>query len=301
MNSKSLIIGLVLLTLTSCSTHQKSHIISNEEFVVQLKKSDPKSRGLASAALQGLFAGAKYLADKSTASLHSDYRKTISINDYYNTDLGFIEKTYNQIHIKKYSKPTKADQEQKIKEVLSKDFEASPATTRGTKFALTDIIRSETNDLLNFHAVIDIETDKENPGVSRLIFSELYVFFSKTKIFTDEDLNAMVSIKLEGQWRGLDGSPIQKVLIEQNYDFKQLKYGQVNQIKSPIVSPWYYDIPLNSDVEDAQKYGLVLVTVELKEYEGSKSKYINQIPSLLNSNKKSIIDGGTSALEKMLD
>lgn len=297
MKIYSLLAILILLSV-SCSTHQRSNIQSEEEFVVELKQ--PKTRGLVSAALQGLFAGAKYLADKSTASLSSSYRQSISINDYYNTDLGYVEKTYAQIHIKKYSKPVKKEEEQKIKEVLTQEL-ASNSSSRGTSFVLKDVIREDKKDLLNFHAVIEIESDKENPGVSRLKFSELYVFFSKTKVYADVDLNALVSIKIEGQWRGADGAPHQKVLIEQNYDFKKLTYGAENQIKKPIESPWYYDIPAYSDQDKANKFGVLLVTVELKEYEGSKSKYVNKIPSLLNDNKKSIIDGGTSALEKILD
>ena len=54
-------------------------------------------------ALQGLFLGASYLAEKSAKSLTSSYSQSISINNYYNTDLGDVEKTYNEIHIKKYS------------------------------------------------------------------------------------------------------------------------------------------------------------------------------------------------------
>ena len=294
---------LLLITLfIFCAPHKKSNIESNEEFIIELKNSnDSKSRGLASAAIQGFFVGAKYLADKSTAKLFSSYRKTLSIDDYYTSTVLGIEKTYNQIHIRKYSKPIKEEQEVKIKEVLSKEFSEAPATTRGTKFAISDIMRKDKNDLLNFHAVIDIESNQENPSISRLKFSELYVFFSKTKVFTNEDLNALVSIKVEGQWRDKNGTPMQKVLIEQNYDFKKIKYGQDNQIKEPIVSPWYYDIPMTSDVEDPKKFGLLLVTIELKEYEGSKGKYVEKIPSLLDTNKKSILDGGTSALEKILD
>lgn len=291
---------LMFLILASCASHQRSNITSNEEFIVELKTPDTRG-GLVNTALQGLFAGAKYFADKSTASLHSEYRQSASFNDYYNTDLGYVEKTYSQIQIKKYSKPTKEEEEIKIKQVLSDEIANKPSTTRGTKFTVNDLIRKEQDDLLNFHAVIEIESDLENPGVSRLIFSELYVFFSKTKVFADEDLNALVSIQIEGQWRGSDGSPMEKILITQNYDFKDMKYGHENQIKKPIVSPWYYDIPPIPENETVNKFGIVKLTVELKEYEGGKSKYINQIPSLLNDNKKSIINGGTSAIEKILN
>lgn len=294
------VLTILFLVVNSCATHQRSNITSNEEFIVELKT--PQTRGsLVSTALQGLFAGAKYLADKSTASLHSEYRQSVSFNDYYNTDLGYVEKTYSQIQIKKYSKPLKPEEETKIKQVLNDEITKMPTTTRGTKFTVEDLIRKEEDDLLNFHAVIDIESDTQNPGVSRLVFSELYVFFSKTKVFTDEDLNAMVSIKIEGQWRGHDGSPMEKVLITQNYDFKDLKYGHNNQIKKPIVSPWYYDIPPVPDQDGVEKFGIVKLTVELKEYEGGKSKYINQIPNLLDDNKKSIINGGTSAIEKIIN
>ena len=125
------------------------------------------------------------------------------------------------------------------------------------------------------------------------------VFFSKTKVFTDEDLNARVSVLIKGKWRGEDGSPIADTLIEQEYDFKNLKYGPENQIQEPILSPWYYDIPIYPDVDGNSKFGIVEVSVQLEEYEGNKSKYINQVPSILSKNKNSIIKNGSSTIKKI--
>ena len=84
-------------------------------------------------------------------------------------------------------------------------------------------------------------------------FNELRVFFSKTKVYTDEDLNAKISIAIEGQWRGADGTPKRATLIEQEYDFKNLKYGAENLIDTPLLSPWYYDIPITTLSDDIEK------------------------------------------------
>jgi hypothetical protein len=129
----------------------------------------------------------------------------------------------------------------------------------------------------------------------------LRVFFSKTKVFTDEDLNAKVSISIDGQWRSQDGSPMKATLIEQEYDFKNLKYGADNQIEEPILSPWYYDIPIYSDIEDVSNYGILKVNVQLEEYEGNKSKYINKLPSILSDNKNAIIKNGASTIQKITE
>lgn len=166
---------------------------------------------------------------------------------------------------------------------------------------LSDVIRNEKEDLLNFHAVIELISDPENPGVTRLSFNELRILFSKTRVYTDENLNAKVSIAIEGQWRGTDGSPIKKTLIEQAYEFRNLKYGYDNQIKEPILSPWYYDIPIISEIENNGKFGVLNVTIQFDEFEGGKSKYINKLPGILIDNKSKIIKDGASVIEKIVN
>ena len=75
----------IVILLFSCSTHKKSNITANEEFIVELKK--PTTRGGAiDLALQGLFLGANYFAEKTSKSLSNSYTKSVSINDYYNMD-----------------------------------------------------------------------------------------------------------------------------------------------------------------------------------------------------------------------
>ena len=290
---------IVLSLLTSCAVHQRSNISCNEEFIVELK--GPQSRGgLIETALQGLFFGASYLAEKTSKSLSNTYSQSLSIHNYYNTDLGYVEKTYDQIHIKKYSKPTSPLDEDKLKTIVRSDFDKMPKSrgTTGT-LALNEVFRDKEDDMLNFHAVIGLISDPENPGVTRLSFDQLRIFFSKTKVFEDEDLNARVSISIEGQWRSTDGSPQNAVLIEQEYDFKNLKYGSNNLIEQPILSPWYYDIPITSLVKDSNEFGVVKINVRLEEYEGNKSKYINKLPSMLSDNKDAIITNGASAIEKI--
>lgn len=292
---------VALLLIFSCSTHKKSNINANEEFIVELKK--PSTRGGAiDIALQGLFLGANYFAEKTSKSLSNSYTKSISINDYYNIDNGKIEKTYNQIHIKKYSKPSDEEEKDVLTKLVKTEYDAIPKT-RGSNSSLmfTDVIREEKEDLLNFHAVIEFISDPENPGVTRLSFNELRILFSKTRIYKDENLNAKVSIVIEGQWRSTDGSPMKKVLIEQAYEFKKLKYGYDNQIKEPILSPWYYDIPITSEIENNGKYGVLNITIQVEEFEGGKSKYINKLPSILKDNKNVIVKDGASTIEKMLN
>ena len=298
---KTWIYLFTIILLTSCATHQRSNIKAEEEFVVELKQASTRG-GMIETALQGLFLGASYLAEKSAKSLTSSYSQSISINNYYNTDLGEIEKTYDEIHIKKYSKPTQTEDKQRLTSIVTGDVNNLPKS-RGESGALSidDVIRVESDDLLNFHAVIEIMSHPENPGVSRLSFNSLRVFFSKTKVFTDEDLNAKVSVSIEGQWRNTNGSPMKATLIEQEYDFKNLKYGADNQIEEPILSPWYYDIPIYSDIEDVSNYGVLKVNVQLEEYEGNKSKYINKLPSILSDNKNSIIKNGASTIQKITE
>ncbi len=284
----------------SCSTHKKSNIKADEEFIVELKK--PATRGGAiDIALQGIFLGANYFAEKTSKSLSNSYNKSISINDYYNTDSGEIEKTYHQIHIKKYSKPSDAEKKGELSSTMKTEYQALPKT-RGASASLmlTDVIREEKNDLLNFHAVIELVSDPENPSVTRLSFNELRILFSKTRVYTDENLNAKVSVAIEGQWRSTDGSPMKKMLIEQAYEFKNLKYGYDNQIKEPILSPWYYDIPITTAIDNNGKYGVLNVTVQVEEFEGGKSKYINKLPSILKDNKSKIVNDGASVIEKVI-
>lgn len=290
----------IVILLFSCSTHKKSNITANEEFIVELKK--PNTRGGAiDLALQGLFLGANYFAEKTSKSLSNSYTKSISINDYYNTDSGEVEKTYNQIHIKKYAKPIDEKEKETLSTTIKSEYEAVPKP-RGTNASLmfSEIVRDEKDDLLNFHAVIEFKSDPENPGVTRLSFNELRILFSKTRIYTDENLNAKVSIVIEGQWRSTDGSPMQKILIEQAYEFKNLKYGYDNQIKEPILSPWYYDIPITSEIQNNGKFGVLNITIQVEEFEGGKSKYINKLPGIISDNKSRIVKDGASVIEKMM-
>lgn len=294
-------IAILLIFMTSCSTHKRSNIKSDEVFVVELKK--PQTRGsVLEIGLQGLFLGANYLAEKTSKSLTSSYSKSISINDYYNTDLGKIEKSYNEIHIKKFAKTISEEDKSDLIVIIHDEITKLPKT-RGNNAALKveDVIREKEDDLLNFHAVIEIESDSENPGVSRLSFNELRILFSKTRVYNDEDLNAIVSIQIEGQWRNVDGSPNKEILIEQEYNFKNLKYGAENQIKTPLKSPWYYDIPITSEIENNQQFGVVKVNVQVREYEGGKSKYINKLPDILSDNKDAIIKDGASTIERIMN
>ncbi len=290
----------VSLTVVSCSTHQRSHIISNEEFIVELKK--PASRGALEIGLQGLLLGVNYLAEKTSKSLSSTYAHSISVNDYYTSASGITEKTYNEIHIKKYAKRIEEEEKSDLMVVIRDEISKQP-TARGNSAVLEvkDVIREKEDDLLNFLAIIEIESDPENPGVSRLSFNDLRILFSKTRVYQDENLNAIVSVQIEGQWRNTDGSPNKGVLIEQEYDFRNLKYGVENQIKEPIKSPWYYDIPITSEIDQNNKFGVVKVNVQVREYEGSKSKYINKLPDILSENKDAIIKDGASTIEKMVN
>src|SRR5690606_25981661 len=186
--------------------------------------------------------------------------------------------------------------------VIIRDGITQLTKTRGGEAThqMKDVIREKEDDLLNFHAVIGIESDPENPGVSRLSFNELRILFSKTRVYKDENLNAIVSVQIEGQWRNTDGSPEKGILIEQEYDFRNLKYGVKNQIKEPIKSPWYYDIPITSEIENNSEFGVVKVNVQVREYEGGKSKYINKLPDILSDNKDAVVKDGASTLQKIV-
>ncbi|MCF7561883.1 hypothetical protein L3X39_14655 [Sabulilitoribacter multivorans] len=298
--TKFFLLAILLFITFSCSTHHRANIKANEKFIVELKKSSTRG-GAIETALQGLLFGVNYLAEKSAKSLNSSYSQSISINDYYNTDLGKVEKTYEKIYIKKYSKPDNKEQKTIITQIVRDEFKGN-IKSRGEESALTlnEVIRDKEDDILNFQAVIELISDPENPGITKLSFNELRILFSKTKVFKDEDLNAKVSLLIEGQWRDSEGTPHKKTLIEQVYDFKKLKYGYENQIKTPIVSPWYYDIPIYSDIEGAIKYGLINITIQLEEYEGNKSRYINKLPNILDKNKKVIINQGASSFNEIL-
>lgn len=264
-------IVILLFFLVSCSVHQRSNVWSSEEFVVSLNK--PTSRGtfidvgLMNLAFKGVFLGADYLAKLSSKSLTSSYSKTISINDYYNTDLVHVEKTYNQIRIVKYDKPVLEDKKNDIKSIINNDYASiSKPRGEGSYLSINEIDRKEKNELLSFDAKIGLISDPKNIGVTRLSFSDLRILFSKTKIYKNENLNAKVTIIIEGQWRDKDGTPKVVTLIDQKFDFKGLKYGLENQIKEPILSPWFYDIPINSDIENQSKFGIVNITVRVDEY-----------------------------------
>ncbi|MDH7911262.1 hypothetical protein [Winogradskyella sp. SYSU M77433] len=296
---KKTIFILLAVLAYSCGVHQKSNIKSNEEFVVNLKRADTRG-GMIETVLQGVFFGASYLAEKTSKSLTNTYSQSLSINNYYNTDLGEVEKTYKEIEIKKYSKPNDVTEKERITTLVKEDFNSMPKSRGAAQsLKLDDVIRLEEDDLLNFYAKIELISDPENPSITRLSFNELRIFFSKTKVYTDENLNAKISISIEGQWRGDDGTPKSATLIEQEYDFKNLKYGADNLIKQPILSPWYYDIPFTTQIDGNENYGIVKVNVRLDEYEGNKSKYINQLPTMLSDNKDAIISDGASAIEKI--
>jgi hypothetical protein len=293
---------VISVLISSCASHKRSNIKANENFVVELTRE--KSRGgLVDTALEGLFFGAKYLMDNSSKKLVSTYTNSISINDYYNNFTGKIQKSYSGIQLKKYANPSESAQKAEMKSILTREIPTAPKTRGNTKASLVleDIFPKENDDLLNFHAVVNFESDKENPGVTRLSFEELRVFFSKTKVFSDENLNVRVLISIEGQWRSKDGSPKTATLIEQEYDFKNIKYGYKNQIDEPILTKWYYDIPILSELEENSTYGVVKVNVQLEEYEGKKSKYLNKLPSILSDNKDAIIKNGSSTINKIVN
>ncbi|MGJ8684714.1 MAG: hypothetical protein ACSHWW_08825 [Nonlabens sp.] len=308
IKNKITIICAFLFSITilfSCSVHQRSYVESNEEFVVEVKR--PSSRGsLVEVALQGLFIGADYLAEKTAQSLTSSYSQSLSINDYYSNDGDAIAKSYEEIVIKKYAAVEKGEKEKQLVTAIENDIKAQPQS-RGSSaaFSMKDVMRAsstvdEKDELLNFEARIAIESDPENPGVSRLSFNELRILFSRTKVYEDEDLNAQLSVSIEGHWRSADNTPMHAILIEQEYDLRDLKYGVENQIENPIVSPWYYDIPYLAENEDFENYGVVQINVQLREYEGGKSKYINKLPSILSDNKDAVIKQGSATIQKVL-
>lgn len=296
----------VFIFLISCGTHKRSFVQGNEEFIIEVVK-PTRGSGMIDIALQGLFLGADYLAEKTSKSLSTSYSQSLSINDYYMNNGEEISKSYQEIVIKKYAAIAESNKEKELVSEIKKEINALPKSRSNTKhFSMDNVIRNSSSstqkkeELLNFEAKIAIETDPENPGISRLNFNELRVLFSRTKVYEDENLNAKLSISIEGQWRNKDNTPMKATLIEQEYDLRELKYGVENQIKKPIISPWYYDIPYNAENEDFYNYGVVQINVQLVEYEGGKSKYINQLPSILSDNKDAVIKQGDATIQKLL-
>ncbi|WP_445384354.1 hypothetical protein ACT6NV_10225 [Robiginitalea sp. IMCC44478] len=288
-----------LFFLASCSVNKRSNIQAEESFTIEMTQ--PETRGgLIETALEGLFYGATLLAESTAKSLNSNYTQSISIPDYYNKDLGYVEKTYSEIHLKKYSRPEETATLNRLEQVIRADIDELPKSRGSAKaYTFEDFKRMPEDDLMNFHAVIEIISDPENPGVSRLSFNELNVLFSKTKIYGKGDLNVRIAISIEGQWRDRDGSPVRQKLIEQEYTFTDLEYGLKNQIEQPILSPWYYDLPIESDISDESKFGLMEIHVQLQEFENGKSKYIDKLPGILSDNKDAIISNGSSVIEKL--
>lgn len=304
----SIATGLLLISLsflTSCGVHQRSYVQGEEELVVVMKK--PASRGgMVEVALQGLFIGADYLAERTAKSLTTSYSQSLSINDYYTLSNDEVVKTYEEIHIKKYEAVEDTAIEQQLIKNIEEDINSLPKSRGGAaSYSMKNVMRvksieDEKEELLNFEARISIESDPENPGVSRLSFNELRILFSRTKVYKDEDLNAKLSVSIEGHWRSKDNAPMHAILIEQEYTLRDLKYGVENQLEHPIVSPWYYDIPHLAENEDIEHYGVVQINVQLREYEGGKSQYINKLPSILSDNKDSVIKQGGATIQKVL-
>lgn len=284
----------MLFFFSSCAIHENSNIKASEILVVEVKK--PETRGgLIDIAIQGLYYGVNYLAQNATKSLTSNYSQSISINDYYNNDLGYIQKTYNEIQIKKYAKVIDSETKKRIGKYLENGLEGDSSSNFLPK---GEILNGD--KLLNFYVALEIISDEENPGISKIKFKDLRVLFSKTKVYSDENLNMKLNLIIEGQWRGLDGSPTKKRIFEYEYVLENLKYGFDNQIKDPIISEWYYDIPISSDMADPSKFGLIDIKVELVEYEGGRAKYINKLPSILEENKSSIIHNSSEVLKDII-
>lgn len=298
---KKLVVLVFISLCFCCASHKRANIASEEDFVIEMKR--PSTRGgLLETAIKGLYFGATYLAQQSSNALTSSYTQSLSISDYYNSDLGYVEKTYSEIHLKKFSQPSSISQKQELTSLITNEYNALPKTRGPNGFmALTDIVRADDEDLLNFHAVIELESNEDDPSITRIKFRELRILFSKTKIFKDEDLNARISLSIEGEWRSRDGSPQNAILFEEQYDFKNIKYGLDNLIKQPIISPWYYDIPAEVGSDSSTSFGIVNITVSLEEYEGNKSRYIQKLPSILSDNKDAIISNGSSAIQKIIN
>jgi hypothetical protein len=295
---RKILFFVVSFTLVSCATNQRSNFKTNEEFVIELKK--PASRGLVDLALKGAFFGATYLAERSTQSLTNSYRQSISISDYYSLTNEIVEKKYKKIEIRKYAKPADTESKQRARQILADEINSLPKS-RASSIELADLIREEQDDFLNFKAVIELISDPNNPSITRLSFNELYIFFSKTKVYKDEDLNVKMLISIDGIWRSKSSEslPFVGTLIEHEFNFKDLKYSAENQLSSPVLSPWYYDLPISSGAID-NSFGIVNIHVELVEYEGNKSKYVNKAPNLLSTNKSKILQSG-SLIEKILN
>ena len=136
------ILLIVSSLFSSCASHKRSNIQSNENFVVELTK--PKTRGsLTTTALEGLFMGAKYLVDNSTKKLINTYTNSISINDYYHNFAGKIEKTYSGIQLKKYANPIESGQKTEMKSIMTREINVQPKSrgTKGTTLLVLDDIQ----------------------------------------------------------------------------------------------------------------------------------------------------------------
>ena len=299
--SKALIL-IFLTSLISCKVHERSFVKGNESFNIEMKRAQARG-GLAEIALEGLFLGADYLAERTAKTLTTSYSQTLSINDYYTSSGEDVFKTYDEIYIKKFENIAQPEKKAVIENAIKADFAAQPVS-RGSAAAFDmDYITANVEDqeqLLNFEARIRLESDPENPGVSRLVFHDLRILFSRTKVYQDENLNMKLGVSIEGSWRDANKNPVDKILIEQEYELRDLHYGVENQIEEPIISPWYYDIPYLPESDAFAHHGVVKINVQLHEYEGGKSKYINQLPSILSDNKDAVIKQGSATIQKVI-
>lgn len=292
------------VVFSGCAVKERSNIKAVETFVVEFDHSSAPSRGLLTdLVMQGLVKGGDMLAEKSAQTLASSYSSPISVNNYYNTFNGELEKNYNRIVIKKYAIPEEASKKSEL-EVIIRDevtkFELPQTRGATSFFSINDIIREEENDLMNFFAIIEIESAEHNPMASRLVLKDLRVIFSKTKVFQGDFINAILSVVIKGKVLDRDGLPRDITLIEQEYEFKNLQYSTGNQIKNPIKSPWYYDLPIKNTPADADEFGLVDITVQLREYESGKGKYVEKLPDILSENKNAIIQTGSETMNKII-
>lgn len=283
--------------IISCAVHPRSNIKADENFVLELKKHNSRG-GMIETALDGILYGVNYLLKKETNSLNNIYSQSISINNYYNSNLGYIDKSYGKILLKKFSKPLNLLEQKRITSLLKDELSSlDKSNVKNNLFLKDDVKVFFKEDILNFYAEIELMSHPNNPGISRLCFKDLRVLFSKTKVYSDENLNVQVLVSIEGQWRNADGSPNKTTLVEHEYNFYDLKYGVENQIEKPVFSDWYYDIPIYPDLEDNTSYGVLKINIQMNEYEGNRSKYINKLPNILNENKDAIIKSGASFIK----
>lgn len=295
---------LLLFFVTSCSVNRRSNIAANETFIINPVDTAAiqGSRGLLSAnVLDALFMGINYLSEKSAKSFTNTYTHTISLKDYYKkgTD-GKIQKTYNEILVQKFGRPFKTEEQKRLVDTIRQDMKhLSGSGARGaTSTNANDIVRNtivqSPDNLLNFHAAISLESDENDATITRLKLRDLRVFFSKTKVLQNDHLNALISVAIEGVTRSKDGSSRKVTIVEQEFDFRNIRYGSENQVLAPLYSPWYYDLPVPLDIDDSGSGGLITFKIQMTEYESGKSKYIKKIPGILSDNKNMIIKTGGS-------